>query len=284
MTQSPAKRERSTYDRALDMLEARARGVEELRRRLLKKGEPEPDVDAAIERLRANGLLDDANFARQLTRSKALGAGLSRRRIAQELAKRGSRARSRPRRSRKYSRTRTSMKMRPLNESPARRCERCRRSTPRRASGGSSPFWPAAGTMPTPSSGSHGRRARARGVTSSLRRVVTDQQSTSGVSRWATRRTVSSPWGSGFVGSPSRHILRGCLPLRSAPVFCSISRAMPTRFARAPHSCPATTQRCCSRTPAWCSSRKSSSAWKRPVEGNWRASDVPAVRTRGRQA
>lgn len=89
MTQSPAKRERSTYDRALDMLEARARGVEELRRRLVKKGEPEPDVDAAIERLRANGLLDDANFARQLTRSKALGAGLSRRRIAQELAKRG---------------------------------------------------------------------------------------------------------------------------------------------------------------------------------------------------
>jgi regulatory protein len=71
------------------MLEARARGVVELRRLLLRKGEPERDVDAAIERLRANGLLDDANFARQLARSKALGAGLSRRRIAQELAKRG---------------------------------------------------------------------------------------------------------------------------------------------------------------------------------------------------
>jgi regulatory protein len=83
------KRQRSTYDRALDMLEARARGVAELRRLLLKKGEPEADVDAAIERLRANGLLDDANFARQVARSKALGPGLSRRRIAQELAKRG---------------------------------------------------------------------------------------------------------------------------------------------------------------------------------------------------
>jgi regulatory protein len=80
---------RSTYDRALDMLEARARGVVELRRLLLKKGEPEAEVDAAIERLRANGLLDDANFARQLARSKALGAGLSRRRIGQELTKRG---------------------------------------------------------------------------------------------------------------------------------------------------------------------------------------------------
>lgn len=80
---------RSTYERALDMLEARSRAVTELRRLLIRKGEPEADVDAAIERLRASGLLDDANFARQLTRSKALGAGMSRRRIAQELAKRG---------------------------------------------------------------------------------------------------------------------------------------------------------------------------------------------------
>jgi regulatory protein len=71
------------------MLEARSRGVAELRRRLILKGEPEAEVDAAIERLRANGVLDDANFARQLTRSKALGAGFSRRRIQQELSKRG---------------------------------------------------------------------------------------------------------------------------------------------------------------------------------------------------
>jgi regulatory protein len=80
---------RSTYERALDMLEARSRAVAELRRLLIRKGEPETEVDAAIERLRANGLLDDRNFARQLTRSKALGAGLSRRRIQQELSKRG---------------------------------------------------------------------------------------------------------------------------------------------------------------------------------------------------
>lgn len=80
---------RSTYDRALDLLEVRARSVTELRRALLRKGEPEPDVDAAIERLRSAGLLDDANFARQFARSKALGAGHSRRRIQQELGKRG---------------------------------------------------------------------------------------------------------------------------------------------------------------------------------------------------
>ena len=88
MTESDRPK-RSTYDRALDMLEARARAAAELRRLLIRKGEPESDVDAAIERLRSNGLLDDANFARQLARSKALGAGLSRRRIQQELSKRG---------------------------------------------------------------------------------------------------------------------------------------------------------------------------------------------------
>ena len=85
----PRAPKRSTYDRALDMLEARSRGVAELRRLLIKKGEPEAEVDAVIVRLKSSGILDDANFARQLTRSKAIGAGLSRRRIGQELAKRG---------------------------------------------------------------------------------------------------------------------------------------------------------------------------------------------------
>jgi regulatory protein len=56
---------------------------------LLRKGEPASDVDAVIARLCGSGLLDDANYARQLARSKALGAGQSRRRIAQELARKG---------------------------------------------------------------------------------------------------------------------------------------------------------------------------------------------------
>lgn len=85
----PNKPRRSTYERALDMLESRARAIDELRRLLLRKGESPDDVDAAIERLRATGILDDANFARQLARSKALGAGLSRRRIQLELTRRG---------------------------------------------------------------------------------------------------------------------------------------------------------------------------------------------------
>jgi regulatory protein len=84
-----SKPKRSTYDRALDMLEARARGADELKRILLRKGEPPADVDAALERLTASGLIDDANYARQVARSKALGAGMSRRRIQLELTRRG---------------------------------------------------------------------------------------------------------------------------------------------------------------------------------------------------
>jgi regulatory protein len=78
----------STYDRALNMLALRARASRELRRQLLRKGEPADQVDAAIERLSAAGFLDDAAFARQLARSK-VGAGMSRRRIQRELGRRG---------------------------------------------------------------------------------------------------------------------------------------------------------------------------------------------------
>lgn len=78
-----------TYDRALNMLAARARSSAELRRLLIRKGEAANQVDVAIDRLRTVGFLDDAAFARQFTRSKAVGGGLSRRRVQQELAKRG---------------------------------------------------------------------------------------------------------------------------------------------------------------------------------------------------
>jgi regulatory protein len=79
----------STYDRALNLLAFRARSSRELRRQLVRKGEPADQVDAAIQRLLAAGFLDDDAFARQFARSKALGAGMSRRRIQQELNRRG---------------------------------------------------------------------------------------------------------------------------------------------------------------------------------------------------
>jgi len=79
----------ATYDRALNMLALRARSARELRRQLVRKGEPADQVDAAVGRLLAAGLLDDGAFARQFARSKAVGAGMSRRRIQQELTRRG---------------------------------------------------------------------------------------------------------------------------------------------------------------------------------------------------
>jgi regulatory protein len=79
----------ATYDRALDLLALRARSAVELRRMLLRKQEPRDLVETAIERLLRAGFLDDASFARQFARSRALGAGLSRRRLQQELALRG---------------------------------------------------------------------------------------------------------------------------------------------------------------------------------------------------
>lgn len=78
-----------TYDRAANMLAARARSVSELRRLLIRKGEPAEHVDAAIGRLVAQGYLDDESFARQFARAKTVGGGLAPRRLRQELYRKG---------------------------------------------------------------------------------------------------------------------------------------------------------------------------------------------------
>ena len=78
-----------TYDRALNMLAFQARSARDLRRKLVQKGEEPALVDAAVERLVERGLLNDADFARQLTRSKVFGAGASKRRMQQELFRKG---------------------------------------------------------------------------------------------------------------------------------------------------------------------------------------------------
>jgi regulatory protein len=77
------------YDRAMMMLAARGRASGELRRLLVQKGEQPPVVAEVITRLTDAGFLDDASFARQFTRWKTGGAGLSRRRIEQELTRKG---------------------------------------------------------------------------------------------------------------------------------------------------------------------------------------------------
>ena len=78
-----------TYDRALNVLAFRGRASSELARSLLRKGEEKPHVEWAIERLIEQGLLDDAAFARAFTRSKVVGGKQSRRRVQQDLARKG---------------------------------------------------------------------------------------------------------------------------------------------------------------------------------------------------
>ena len=77
------------YDRALDLLAFRPRSAAELRRRLAQKGIEAPRAEVAVGRLVERGLVDDRAFAVALTRSKALGTGASKRRVGQELARRG---------------------------------------------------------------------------------------------------------------------------------------------------------------------------------------------------
>ena len=76
------------YDRALNLLAFRARSARELQRRLTMKGESRERAERVIARLRDVGLIDDANFARQVARSK-VSSGASRRRVQQELFKKG---------------------------------------------------------------------------------------------------------------------------------------------------------------------------------------------------
>ena len=84
-----AASELRVYDRALDILAFRARSSAELKRALVRKGDEPSLVERAIVRLQEQGILDDAAFAQSFTRAKVLGANQSRRRVQQELARKG---------------------------------------------------------------------------------------------------------------------------------------------------------------------------------------------------
>jgi regulatory protein len=80
---------RSTYDQALSLLEFRARSVAELRSKLRQKGADGSEIEDVLRRLQDQKLLNDAEFAREFARTRVLGAGASRRRIVQELTRKG---------------------------------------------------------------------------------------------------------------------------------------------------------------------------------------------------
>jgi regulatory protein len=78
-----------TYDRAVMMLAARGRAAKDLERQLVRKGEPAEFARLAVERLVAEGFVDDELYARSFVRSKSAGAGLARFRLKQELGRQG---------------------------------------------------------------------------------------------------------------------------------------------------------------------------------------------------
>jgi regulatory protein len=79
----------AAFDRGLAALAIRARSEREMARWLAQKGHAPEHVASAVERLSALGFLNDAEFARSFARSRALGRGMSRRRIQAELGRRG---------------------------------------------------------------------------------------------------------------------------------------------------------------------------------------------------
>lgn len=79
----------AAVDRALDALAFRDRSAMELKRALWRKGVERPVAELAVARLVEGGLVDDARFSRSLARSRVAGTGASRRRVEQDLARRG---------------------------------------------------------------------------------------------------------------------------------------------------------------------------------------------------
>jgi regulatory protein len=77
------------YDYALNLLAARPYATKALHRKLIQKDYPAADAEDAIRRLVDNGLLDDKKFAEQYARSKMLATGASKRRLTQDLYRKG---------------------------------------------------------------------------------------------------------------------------------------------------------------------------------------------------
>jgi len=79
----------SAYNYALNLLAGRPYSTQALRKKLIQKEYVAADADDAIRRLVDNGLLNDAKYAEQYARSKMLSTGASKRRLAQDLYRKG---------------------------------------------------------------------------------------------------------------------------------------------------------------------------------------------------
>lgn len=77
------------YAYAIRLLAAREYTTRNLRQKLVRKGFPTEEIEAAVERLSAAQLLDDARFASVYARQKLVIRGSSVRRVHQDLARMG---------------------------------------------------------------------------------------------------------------------------------------------------------------------------------------------------
>ncbi|MFL5485930.1 MAG: regulatory protein RecX [Gemmatimonadaceae bacterium] len=77
------------YNYALNLLSARPYSTQSLRRKLVQKEYSRGEVDETIGRLLQNGLLNDARYAEQYARSKIVTTGASKRRLQQDLYRKG---------------------------------------------------------------------------------------------------------------------------------------------------------------------------------------------------
>ena len=79
----------TAYNYALNLLSARPYAVSALHRKLIRKEYSTADADDAVRRLVDNGLLNDARYAEQYARSKIVSSGASKRRVQQDLYRKG---------------------------------------------------------------------------------------------------------------------------------------------------------------------------------------------------
>ena len=79
----------SAYNYALNLLAGRPYSTQALRKKLIQKEYVAADADDAIRRLVDNGLLNDAKYAEQYARSKIVSSGVSKRRLSQDLYRKG---------------------------------------------------------------------------------------------------------------------------------------------------------------------------------------------------
>jgi SOS response regulatory protein OraA/RecX len=82
----------TAYNYALKLLSARPYSTQALHRKLIQKQYPAADADDAIRRLVSAGLPEDAKYAEQYARSKMVSTGASKRRLTQDLYRKGIKA------------------------------------------------------------------------------------------------------------------------------------------------------------------------------------------------